>query len=94
MLFGHVKAAHARFSFDNLVWVGADKMNRRKGHNFPLVVADLIAKQVILATPRKDASVWQEFAQELLRDNGHSKAIQDVAIDRMRAVNPMVSTPV
>jgi transposase len=32
MLFAHVKAAHARLSFDNVVWVGADEMNRRKGH--------------------------------------------------------------
>ena len=29
MLFPHVKAAHARLSFNNLVWVGAHEMNRR-----------------------------------------------------------------
>jgi len=34
MLSAHVKAAHARLSFDNVVWVGADEMNRRKGHNY------------------------------------------------------------
>jgi len=34
MLFAHVKAAHARLSFDTVVWVGADEMNRRKGHNY------------------------------------------------------------
>jgi hypothetical protein len=27
MLFAHVKEAHARLSFDNVVWVGADEMN-------------------------------------------------------------------
>ena len=33
MLFDHVKAAHARLSFDKVVWVGGDEMNRRKGTN-------------------------------------------------------------
>jgi transposase len=42
MLFAHVKAAHARLSFDNVVWVGADEMNRRKGHNYLTVFADLV----------------------------------------------------
>jgi transposase len=81
MLFVHVKAAHARLSFDNVVWVGADEMNRRKGHNYLTVFADLLTKRVLFATPGKDASVWEAFAGELLRHNGHPKAIQYVAID-------------
>jgi len=81
MLFAHVKAAHAWLSFDNVVWVGADEMNRRKGHNYLTVFADLLAKRVLFATPGKDASVWEAFAAELLRHNGHPKAIQYVAID-------------
>jgi hypothetical protein len=31
MFFAHVKAAHGRLSFDNVVWVGADEMNWAKG---------------------------------------------------------------
>ena len=85
MLFAHVKAAHARLSFDNVVWVGADEMNRRKGHNYLTVFADLLAKRVLFATPGKDASVWEAFAAELLRHNGHPKAIQYVAIDMSAA---------
>jgi transposase len=81
MLFAHVKAAHARLSFDNVVWVGGDEMNRRKGHNYLTGFADLLAKRVLFATPGKDASVWEAFAAELLRHNGHPKAIQYVAID-------------
>ena len=46
MLFAHVKAADARLSFDNVVWVGADEMNWRKGHNYLTVFADLIAKAI------------------------------------------------
>ncbi len=69
MLFARVKAAHASLSFDNVVWVGAD----------------LLAKRELFATPSKDASVWEAFAAELLRHNGHPKAIRRVAIDMSAA---------
>jgi transposase len=69
--------ADAGLSFDNVVCVGADEMNRRKWQVF----ADLIAKRVLFATPERDASFCQTFAQELLRHNGHPKATQHVAID-------------
>jgi transposase len=81
MLFAHVKAAYARLSFENVVWVGADEMNRRKGHDYLTVFADLVQKRVLFATPGKDAEVWRAFAAELPRHNGHPKAIQHVAID-------------
>jgi transposase len=92
MLFAHVKAAHARLSFDNVVWVGADEMNRRKGHNYLTVFADLLAKRVLFATPGKDASVWDAFAAELLRHNGHPKAIRRVAIDMSAAYTKGVAS--
>jgi transposase len=92
MLFAHVKAAHARLSFDNVVWVGADEMNRRKGHNYLTVFADLLAKRVLFATPGKDASVWEAFAEELLRHNGHPKAIRRVAMDMSAAYTKGVAS--
>ena len=85
MLFANVKAAHARLSFKNVVWVGADEMNRRKGHNYLTVFADLVAKRVLFAPRGKDAFVWAAFAAELLRHDGHPKAIQHVAIDMSAA---------
>jgi transposase len=81
MLFAHVKAAHARLTFEDVVRVGADEMNRRKGHHYLTVFADLAKKRVLFATPGKDAEVWQRFATELIRHNGHPKAVQHVAID-------------
>ena len=92
MLFAHVKAAHARLSFDNVVWVGAAEMNRRKGHNYLTVFADLLAKRVLFATAGKDASVWEAFAAELLRHNGHPKAIRRVAIDMSAAYTKGVAS--
>jgi hypothetical protein len=44
ILFAHVKAVHARLSFEIVVWVGADEMNRRKGHNHLTLCADQICQ--------------------------------------------------
>jgi transposase len=80
-LFAHVDAAWADLSWENVVWVGADEMNRRKGHNYLTVFADLEARRVLLAVEGKDAGTWKEFAEEMGRHNGHPKAITQVAID-------------
>lgn len=63
------------------MWVGADEMNRRKGHNYLTVFVDLVAKRVLLAVEGKDATVWERFAEQLLKHNGHPKAITQIAID-------------
>jgi transposase len=81
MLHAHVEAAWEREDWSEVVWVGADEMNRKKGHNYITVFADLADKRVLFGTEGKDASVWQAFAAELEAHNGHPKAITQVAID-------------
>jgi transposase len=81
MLHAHVEAARAREDWSEVVWVGADEMNRKKGHNYITVFADLVNKRVLFGTEGKDASVWESFAQELQAHNGHPKAVTQVAID-------------
>jgi transposase len=81
ILFAHVDAAWADLSWEDVVWVGADEMNRRKGHNYLTVFVDLQAKRVLLAVEGKDAGVWEQFVKELPNHNGHPKAITRVAID-------------
>jgi transposase len=76
-----VDAAWQDLSWENVVWVGADEMNRKKGHNYLTVFVDLQAKRVLLAVAGKDAGTWERFAEELGKHNGHSKAITRVAID-------------
>lgn len=81
MLFRHVEAAYRASSMEDVVWIGADEMNRRKGHNYLTVFADLKARRVLFATEGKDASTWEAFVDELLKHNGHPKAITQAAID-------------
>jgi transposase len=80
-LFAHVEAAWQDLSWENVVWVGADEMNRKKGHNYLTVFVDLQAKRVLLAVEGKDAGAWERFAEQLVKHNGHPKAITMVAID-------------
>lgn len=81
VLFGHVEAAWTELSWENVVWIGADEMNRRKGHNYLTVFVDLVAKRILLAVEGKGAEVWKEFVAQLAAHNGHPKAITQVAID-------------
>jgi transposase len=85
MLFAHVVAGFAQLSLEDVVWVDADEMNRRRGHNCLTVFADLVQKRVIFARPGKDSGTWERFAAEILRHNGHPKAVTQVAIDMSAA---------
>jgi len=81
MLHAHVEGARAQADWSEVVWVGADEMNRKKGHNYITVFADLLQKRVLFGVEGKDAGVWEKFAQEMGLHNGHPKAVTQVAID-------------
>jgi transposase len=85
MLHAHVDAARAKEDWSEVVWVGADEMNRKKGHNYVTVFADLEGKRVLFGVEGKDAGVWKAFADELFAHNGHPKAVTQVAIDMSAA---------
>jgi hypothetical protein len=59
-----VTSVYERLSFVNVVWVGANEVNRRRGRNYLMVFADLIANRELFATPRKNSS----FSEYLLRN--------------------------
>src|SRR5882724_2533886 len=68
-LFAHVDAAWKDLSWENVVWVGADEMNRKKGHNYLTVFVDLQARRArrwrkcAARKPdrmRRHASSWNE----------------------------------
>jgi transposase len=85
LLFKHVAKAHAALDLSELVHLGVDEMNRRKGHNYLTVFADLAARRVVFATEGKDHTTFRRFAEEILKHNGHPKAITAVAIDMSQA---------
>lgn len=85
MLFAHVDKAYAALDLSELVQVGVDEMNCRKGHEYLTVFADLVKKRVVFATEGKDHTTFERFAEEILKHNGHPKAITAVAMDMSKA---------
>jgi transposase len=81
LLLVQVAEAYAALEWSDLVHVGVDEMNRRKGHYYLTVFADLVARRVVFATEGKDHTTFVRFAEEILRHNGHPKAITQVAMD-------------
>lgn len=81
MLFKHVDEAYAALDLSELVHLGVDEMNTRKGHHYLSVFADLVRRRVVFATEGKDHTVFRRFVEELLQHNGHPKAITAAAID-------------
>ena len=85
MLFAHVDKAYAALDLSELVHLGVDEMSSRKGHHYLTVFADLIQKRVVFATEGKDHTTFRRFAEEILKHNGHPKAITAVAMDMSKA---------
>jgi transposase len=81
MLFAHVGKAHGKSEWGDLVHLGVDEMNMRKGHHYLTVFADLVQRRVLYATEGKDHTTFERFAGEMGRHNGHSKSITAVAMD-------------
>ena len=50
-----------------------------------------MTNRLLFSTPGEDGSVWETFAAELLRHNGHPKAIQYAAVDMSAAYTNGVS---
>lgn len=81
MLFGHIHRARAQLDLSELVHLGVDEMNIRRGHEYVTVFADLAQRRVVFATEGKDHTTFGRFCEDLLRHNGHPHAITQVAMD-------------
>jgi len=81
MLFAHMGKAYAQLDLSELVHLGVDELSCRKGHDYLTVFADLVKRRVVYATEGKDHTTFERFAEEILKHNGHPKAITQVAID-------------
>lgn len=78
VLFAHVDKAYAALDLSELVHLGVDEMNCRKGHDYLTIFADLVNKRVVYATEGKDPTTFTRFAEEILKHNGHPKAVEMV----------------
>lgn len=77
----HVQSARDQADYSTVTCVGVDEMAVRKGHHYLSVFADLLGRRVLFGAPGKDASVFERFAEDLGRHNGHPHAIVEVSMD-------------
>lgn len=85
MLFAHIDKAYALLDLSGLAHLGVDEMNLRKGHEYLSVFADLAARRVVFATEGKDHTVFQRFAEQILKRNGRPESVVQVAADMSAA---------
>lgn len=77
----HVRVAYASKNFSNLTQIGIDETSTRKGHNYISIFVDMTLREVVFATPGKDASTIVEFCSELERHKGTPFNINSISMD-------------
>jgi len=70
-----------KVDWSGVACVGCDELSVRQGHNYGIVLCDLIGKRMLFAKPGKDKGVYASFVGELDRHNGHPRVITEVSID-------------
>ena len=77
----HVGQAYQKKDFSAVKEVGMDETSCRKGHNYISVFADMDCGEVLFATPGKDESTIERFAQELPKHDATAQQISEVVMD-------------
>ena len=77
----HIKKAYSEKDMSAVVKVGIDETSSKKGHNYISFFVDMTVRDVIFATPGKDAETILRFSDEMSRHSGDSDRITDVSMD-------------
>jgi transposase len=81
----YVEAARAQDKMAGVRYVGIDETSVKRGHEYITVVHDLEAKRLLFATPGRDHSTLEAFAQDLCAHGGDPQAIEHACIDMSAA---------
>ncbi|MBN1403273.1 MAG: ISL3 family transposase [Opitutales bacterium] len=85
LLKAYVDESYRDTDFGDVQVVGCDELSARKGRQYVSVFADMQKRRVIYATPGRDASTWDAFAEELPRHGASPAQVQEVSIDMSSA---------
>lgn len=77
----YVGQARARQDMSEVRIVGVDETSVCRGQQYITVVHDLDAKRLLFATPGRDHSTVQRFAQDLVAHGGKPEQIEHVCMD-------------
>ena len=90
MLFAHLEVAYRQSDMGEVVCVGMDEMNLRKGREYLTIFADLKAKRVLFATEGRDKETFARFIAEWEKHEGHRHQLKQVSMDMSRAYRSAV----
>ncbi len=88
----YVEQARARQDMSKVSIVGVDETSVRRGQQYITVVHDLDAKRLLFATPGRDHSTVERFAQDLVAHGGKPEQIEHVCMDMSAAYALGVAT--
>jgi transposase len=77
----HIKKAYLEKNMSAVTKVGIDETSSKKGHNYISVFVDMTARDVVFATPGKDAETISRFSDTLLTHGGDAGNISEVSMD-------------
>ena len=81
----YVDAARAKADHSAVTQVGVDETASRRGQTYVSLFVDLEQRNVLFATPGKDASTVAAFAADLKAHGGDPEAVTDVSADMSQA---------
>ena len=90
MLFTHLEVAYRHSDMSEVVWLGVDEMNLRKGREYLTIFADLKKKRVLFATEGRDKETFARFIAEWEKHEGHRHQLTQVSMDMSRAYRSAV----
>lgn len=76
-----VQKARLTLNWKDIKAIGIDETSRAKGHNYISVFVDLYSRNVLFIADGKDASVFDQFCEELKRNHGNPSKIIYLAMD-------------
>ena len=81
----YVEAARAKDDMSGVRYVGIDETSVKRGHEYITVVHDLEVKRLLFATPGRDHTTLQAFAEDMRSHGGDPLAIEHACIDMSAA---------
>ncbi|EPZ16559.1 hypothetical protein M622_11650 [Thauera terpenica 58Eu] len=79
----YVEAARAKDDMSGVRYVGIDETSVKRGHEYITVVHDLELKRLLFATPGRDHTTLQAFAEDMRSHGGDPLTIEHACIDTL-----------
>lgn len=81
----YITEARSREDFSDVSRLGMDETSSKRGHNYIMLAHDMDEKRLLFATPGKDHTTVDAFAEDFKLHNGSLENITSVCIDMSKS---------